>query len=151
MYISVVRTACFMHSDNSVIQFSKMSRRLPSEFITIANKFYSTVFIQPTHKFTVLQPKYPVQTRMLITRSYCIKSPSEKLSEHYGKLYEEELNSLLKNPKYKAMYDKYNLEIQYTKYETEKVPKKLTAYNWLYLLRTTTRSERRLCLISILI
>lgn len=151
MYISLVHAACFMQSDNSVIQFSKMCRRLPSKFITIVNKFYSTVFIQPTHKLTVLQPKYPVQTHILITRSYSMQNPSEKVSQHYRKLYEEELNSLLKDPKYKAMYDKYDLEIQYTKYETERVPKKLTAFNWLYLLRTTTRSERRLCLISILI
>ncbi|XP_068980005.1 mitochondrial ribonuclease P protein 1 homolog [Bombus flavifrons] len=144
MYISVVCTACFMHSDNSVIQFSKMFRRLPSKFITIASKFYSTGFIQLTHKFTVLQLKYPVQTHIiLITRSNSTQCPSEKISEHYRKLYEEELNSLLKDPKYKAMYDKYDLEIQYTKYETKRVPKKLTAYNWLYLLRTTTRNERR--------
>lgn len=150
MYISVVRTACSTHSDNSVIQFSKMCNRLSSKFITIVTKFYSTAFIQPTHKFTVLQLKYPVQTHILITRNYT-QSPSEKVSEHYRKLYEEELNSLLKDPKYKAMYDKYNLEIQYTKYETEKVPKELTAYNWLYLLQTTSKNERRLCLISILI
>lgn len=143
MYISVVRTACFAHSDNSVIQFSKMCNRLSSNFITIATKFYSTVFIRPTHKFTVLQPKYPVQTHILLTRSYNMQNPSERVTAHYEKLYEEELNSLLKDPKYKAMYDKCNLEIQYIEYNTKKVPKELTAYNWLNLLRSTSRSERR--------
>ncbi|XP_043597001.1 mitochondrial ribonuclease P protein 1 homolog [Bombus pyrosoma] len=142
-YISVVRTARFTHSNNSVIQFSKMCNRFSSKFITIATKFYSTVFIQPTHKFTVLQPKYPVQTHILTTRCYSTQNLSEEVSEHYRKLHEEELNSLLKDPKYKAMYDKYNLEIQYTKYDTEKVPKKLTAYNWLHLLQTKSKSERR--------
>lgn len=150
MYISVVRTACFMHSDNSVIQFSKMRRRLPSKFITIVNKFYSTVFIQPTYKFTVLQPKYTVQTHIL-TRSCSTQNASERISQHYKKLYEEELKCLLRYPKYKAMYDRYGLEIQYTKYQTGRVPKQLTAKNWLHLLRTPTRTERRLCLISILI
>ena len=119
-----------------------MCYRFSSKFITIVNKFYSTVFIQPTHKFTVLQPKYPVHTHILITRSY-VQNPSQEVSEHYKKLYEEELDSLLKDPKYKAMYDKYNLEIQYTKYETEKVPKELTARNWLHLLQTSTKNERR--------
>ncbi|XP_033363411.1 mitochondrial ribonuclease P protein 1 homolog [Bombus vosnesenskii] len=143
MYISVVRTVCFIQSDNSVTQFSKMCRRLPSKFITIVNKFYSTVFIQPSHKFTVLQSKYPVRTHILLTRRYSTQNPSEKVSQYYKKQYAEELNSLLKDPKYKALYDKYELEIQYTKYETNRVPKNLTAYNWLYLLRTTTRNERR--------
>lgn len=149
LYTTAVHTACFTHS-NSIIKLSKMCYRFSSKFITIVNKFYSTVFIQPTHKFTVLQPKYPVHTHILITRSY-VQNPSQEVSEHYKKLYEEELDSLLKDPKYKAMYDKYNLEIQYTKYETEKVPKELTARNWLHLLQTSTKNERRLCLISILI
>ncbi|XP_071875232.1 tRNA methyltransferase roswell [Bombus fervidus] len=143
MYISVACAACFTHSDNSVVQFSKMFNRVSSKFITIVTEFYSPVFIRPTHKFTVLQPKYLVQTHILIRRSYSITNLSQEVNEHYKKLHEEELNSLLKDPKYKAMYDKYSLEIEYSKYITNKVPKNLTAYNWLYLLNTTTRNERR--------
>ncbi|XP_060831928.1 mitochondrial ribonuclease P protein 1 homolog [Bombus pascuorum] len=120
-----------------------MFNRVSSKFITIATKFYSPVFIRPTHKFTVLQPKYPVQTHILIRRTCSTMNRSEMVSEEYRKLYEEELNSLLKDSKYKAMYDKYSLEIEYLKYMTNKVPDNLTAYNWLYLLNTTTKNERR--------
>lgn len=126
---------------NIVVQFSKMCTRFSLNFITIATKFHLNVFIQPIHKFTVSRSKYFAQTHVLIRRGYSLTTAA--VSEHYEKLNEEKLNDLLKNPKYKALYDTLSLEIEYTKYQTGRVPSKLTATNWLYLMKTTTKGERR--------
>ncbi|KAK9300820.1 hypothetical protein QLX08_006666 [Tetragonisca angustula] len=118
-----------------------MYTKFSLNFITIATKFHSNVFfIQPVHKFTVSLLKYFVQTHV-ITRGYSLTTSS--VSKHYKKLDEEKLNNLLKDPKYKALYDTLSLEIEYTKYQTGNVPSKLTAANWLFLLKTTTKGERR--------
>ena len=118
-----------------------MYTKFSLNFITIATKFHSNVFfIQPVHKFTVSLLKYFVQTHV-ITRGYSLTTSS--VSKHYKKLDEEKLNNLLKDPKYKALYDTLSLEIEYTKYQTGNVPSKLTAANWLFLLKTTTKRERR--------
>ncbi|KAK1120814.1 hypothetical protein K0M31_011020 [Melipona bicolor] len=118
-----------------------MCTRFSLNFITITTKFHSNAFfIQPVHKFTVSLPRYFVETHV-ITRGYSLSTIS--VSKHYEKLDEEKLNNLLKDPKYKALYDTLSLEIEYIKYLTGNVPSKLTVSNWLYLLKTETKGERR--------
>ncbi|KOX72874.1 Mitochondrial ribonuclease P protein 1 like protein [Melipona quadrifasciata] len=118
-----------------------MCTKFSLNFITVATKFHSNAFfIQPVHKFTVSLPKYFVETNV-ITRGYSLSTTS--VSKHYEKLDEEKLNNIQKNPKYKALYDTLSLEIEYIKYLTGNVPSKLTVSNWLYLLKTETKGERR--------
>lgn len=123
-----------------------MYNRFYLNFVTFVTKFYSNVSIQNVHKITISQFRIPMQ---IYVRHYCKENPNKIISEHYNKLNEEELKTLLEDPKYKAIYDRYNLELEYMKYNTGKVPKTLTPSNWLYLLKSSAKGQRRLDLILI--
>uniref|UniRef100_V9IJT1 RNA (guanine-9-)-methyltransferase domain-containing protein 1 n=1 Tax=Apis cerana TaxID=7461 RepID=V9IJT1_APICE len=117
-----------------------MYNRFYLNFVTFITKFYSNVSIQHIHKVKISQFKIPMQVHV---RNYCKENPSKVICEHYNKLNEEELKTLLEDPKYKAIYDRYNLELEYIKYNTGKVPKTLTSTNWLHLLKSSTKGQRR--------
>lgn len=123
-----------------------MYNRFYLNFVTFVTKFYSNVSIQNVHKITISQFRIPMQ---IYVRHYCKENPNKIIFEHYNKLNEEELKTLLEDPKYKAIYDRYNLELEYIKYNTGKVPKTLTPSNWLYLLKSSAKGQRRLDLILI--
>lgn len=123
-----------------------MYDRFCLNFVTFVTKIYSNVSIQNAHKITISQFRIPIQVHV---RNYCKGNPSKIIFDHYNKIYEKELQVLLKDPKYKAIYDRYNLELEYIKYNTGRVPKTLTASNWLYLLKSSTKTQKRLDFILI--
>ncbi|XP_076754807.1 tRNA methyltransferase roswell [Xylocopa sonorina] len=112
--------------------------------VAFATKFYSKVFIQSVKsKLTVSQFNLSVQTHQLIARGYTELSASHKISQEYKKKNEEKLQKLLEESTYRALYDKYKLEIEFLKSTTNKVPEQLSAYNWLHLMQSTSRGQRR--------
>lgn len=117
-----------------------MYDRFCLNFVTFVTKIYSNVSIQNAHKITISQFRIPIQVHV---RNYCKGNPSKIIFDHYNKIYEKELQVLLKDPKYKAIYDRYNLELEYIKYNTGRVPKTLTASNWLHLLKSSTKTQKR--------
>lgn len=123
-----------------------MCNRSYFNFVTFITKFYFNVSIQNVHKITISQFRIPMQTYV---RNYCKVNPNKILFEYYNELNEKELKTFLEDPKYKAIYDRYNLELEYIKYNTGRVPKTLTASNWLHLLKSSTKGQRRLDLILI--
>ncbi|CAK9816181.1 Mitochondrial ribonuclease P protein 1 homolog [Anthophora quadrimaculata] len=121
-----------------------MYKRVSLRFINVAAKLYSNVFIHSVHhKLIISQFKYFTKTHALVTQGYCTINPSLQVAQEYDKLYKQELSELLKDPRYKAAYEKYKLEIEFLRYDTNKVPSIITDYDWLQLLKSTARSQRR--------
>ncbi|CAK9831464.1 Mitochondrial ribonuclease P protein 1 homolog [Anthophora retusa] len=121
-----------------------MYKRVSLRFINNAAKLYSNAFIHSVHhKFIISQFKYFTKTHALVTQGYCTVNPSFQVIEDYNKLYKEKLSELLKDPQYKAIYEKYKLEIEFLRHSTHKVPSVITDFDWLQLLKSTTRGQRR--------
>ncbi|OAD59842.1 Mitochondrial ribonuclease P protein 1 like protein [Eufriesea mexicana] len=113
------------------------------KFINTFTKFYFNGFTQPLYKFKTLQFKFQKEIYTLATQCYCEHNPSVIVAKKYDAIYEEKLNTILQDPYYKALYDKYKLEIMYIKYSSQNVPQNIRPYNWLRLLQTKSKGERR--------
>ncbi|CAK9798350.1 Mitochondrial ribonuclease P protein 1 homolog [Anthophora plagiata] len=121
-----------------------MYKSVPLKFINVAAKLYSNVSVHSVHhKFIISQFKYFPKIPVLTTRGYCIINPGIEVVQKYNEIYKQELNELLKDPQNKAAYEKYKLEIEFLRHNTNKVPSTISDYDWLYLLKSKTRNQRR--------
>lgn len=134
-----------MSASHHIVCLYNLSRMMNVvKCVASATKFYSKMFIQPEKsKLMVSQFRFSVQTHKLITRGYSDLNPIHTVCEDYNRLNEEKLKSLLEQQKYKALYDKYKLEIEFLRSMSGKVPETLKAYDWIHLMKTTSRGQRR--------
>ncbi|XP_017886759.1 mitochondrial ribonuclease P protein 1 homolog [Ceratina calcarata] len=118
-----------------------MYNRVCISFFNAAHKLYSNTLVHSLGN-NIMVPRviFAVQTTV---RGYCNINPTYYVDQAYDQKYQEQLAKLLEDPEYKAVYDKCKLEIEFLKVETQKVPEQFKAYDWLHLIRTKTKTQRR--------
>lgn len=123
-----------------------MYNRISISFLSAAAKLYSNALVHSLeNNVAVPRVGFAVERKALKTRGYSeIKNPTYEISQEYNKRNEEKLAKMLEDPEHKALYDKCKLEVEFMKVETQKVPQQLKAYDWLHLMRTRTKTQRRL-------
>lgn len=93
--------------------------------------------------------QFSVQNHALLPRAY-YANKSQLVTQVYEEMYEKQLNEKLKDPNFAAKYNKCKLEVENYRSRLFKVPEVIKAYDWLLLLDTEFKGQRRLYLKLIL-
>ncbi|XP_003700735.1 tRNA methyltransferase roswell [Megachile rotundata] len=106
-------------------------------------KLYSNTVVQPLqYKYVFEEFKFSVPKYSILPRGFCTNK-SYLIQQEYDKKFEEELNEYLKDPQNAANFEKCQLEVEYLRSSVDRVPKSLKAQNWLHLLKSNFRGQRR--------
>ncbi|XP_076237057.1 tRNA methyltransferase roswell [Calliopsis andreniformis] len=116
---------------------------------TVAKQFYFNGLVYSA-RYKYIKSKFLFSTRehcvmnyALANRCYCKINRSVQVTTEYHRKYEEKLKELLKDPQYQQLYDKLQLEVEYVRHSTHRIPTTFRAYDWLMLFSLKTRSQRR--------
>lgn len=106
-------------------------------------KLYSNTVVHPLqYKHVLEELKFSVSKYAKGTRGYCTNK-SIFVHTEYDRKADEELNEFLKDPENVAKFEKCKLEVEYFRNALEKVPDTLKSHNWLHLLKTNMKGQRR--------